>query len=114
MHAHRSNEVRLQSPETPPKGKSSSVAVDIGSGYGALVVHSDSQRAYLEVEICPLGHPESKTHVYILPREAGERTIYAGLFPSLPVGPYIIFSLDGSETETVYIEDEAIAEQIWT
>lgn len=102
--------VQGEQPSLEPTG---ATVVDIGSGFGALVIHASPEKAYLEVEICPLGKSDERTHVYILPRSVDTDVIYAGVFPSLKAGAYTVFSSDGRAEQTVFIEDGKVTEHRW-
>ncbi|SHE96186.1 hypothetical protein SAMN02745225_02112 [Ferrithrix thermotolerans DSM 19514] len=113
IHSDRDISGSLVQGEQPSLEPTGATVVDVGSGFGALVIHSSPERAYLEVEICPLGKGNERTHVYILPRSVGTDVIYAGVFPSLRSGAYTVFSSEGRAEHTVFIEDGKVTEHRW-
>ena len=106
----------VQEPETKPETVPASdghVMVNVGQGYGALVISASPDRNGLEVEIHPADDLLARTHVWIRPRSLGASTIYAGVFPSLKAGLYAILTPDGSIGSTVEIQDGITTEQKW-
>jgi len=88
--------------------------VDVGDGYGALILYAGADRVGLEPEIHPVGRPEDRQHVWVLERETGGPTrVYAAVFPSLPAGRYAICSPRGEATQEVEVVDEEVAEAHW-
>jgi hypothetical protein len=91
----------LSAGENPrPTEASESVFIDVDETHGALLLHSTPEREGLEPEIYPVGNPDGRTHVWVLPRKAGDAITYAAIFPSLPAGDYVLVESDGV-TETV-------------
>ncbi len=54
-----------------PTEPSRAVLLDVGEHTGALVLRAPAEREGLEVEIHPASDPSQRTHVWVLPREAG-------------------------------------------
>lgn len=67
------------------------VVVDIGPGYGALVVSAPEAMSGEEVEISLSSEPGSRRHVWILQRCTGRTTQFAAVFPKLRAGSYILW-----------------------
>jgi len=65
-----------------------SVVLDIGPHAGALVVHAPAHLAGAEIELRPAGGAWEGVHTAVRPRHAGGRVLHAGVFGSLPAGPY--------------------------
>ena len=57
----------------------------------------------MEVEIHPVSDPSQRTHVWVLPREGKDGTVYAAVFPSLAIGEYAVLEPDGSVATTVAV-----------
>lgn len=88
--------------------------VDIGAGYGALVLYAGADKRGLEPEIHPVGRPDDRQHVWVLERAtAGPDPVFAAVYPSLPAGRYSICSPDGKPAQEVDVPDGAIAEARW-
>jgi hypothetical protein len=111
-HPHRHPGQRRA--EAPPAGAVAAVMVDVGDGYGALVLHAGPDRVGLEPEIHPAGRPADRQHVWVLEREApGPSRLYAAVFPSLAAGRYVICSPQGVPAKEVEVVDEKITETDW-
>jgi hypothetical protein len=76
-------------PESPlgPSGEAS-VVLDIGPHAGALVLYAGEDLAGAEIEIRPGDGPWLGAHTAVRARHVGDRVLYAGVFGSLPPGPY--------------------------
>jgi hypothetical protein len=70
-----------------PSGQAS-VVLDIGPHAGALVVYTGEDLVDAEIEIRPDGGAWLGAHTAVRERHAGGRVLYAGVFGSLPEGPY--------------------------
>jgi len=62
--------------------------LDIGEDTGALVIYTSEILAGEEIEIRPHGGAWTGTHTAVRARHMGDRVLYAGVFGSLPAGPY--------------------------
>ncbi len=103
-------EEQAEAPPVDPSG----VMVDVGDGYGALVLYAGADRVGLEPEIHPVGRPADRQHVWVLERDtAGPSPVFAAVFPSLPAGRYAICSPGGEPTQEVDVVDGAITEAHW-
>jgi hypothetical protein len=83
--------------------------LDIGDGVGALIVYTTSELEGQEIEVSQLG-ATARIHTVVHPRDLDGRTIYAGVFPSLPEGDYILWSDDPTRNRTVTIASGVVAE----
>jgi len=115
--------------ETPPPAPSRGVAIDVGDGFGALVLYAGAERGGLEVEIFPDAEPNRRQHVWVLERElgkaanaanagkaakAGKATVFAAVFPSLPEGRYCICDAKGGvPTQQVDVAGGTVTEARW-
>jgi hypothetical protein len=70
-----------------PERVTGAVALDIGEGHGALIVHASEDREGDEVEVVR-DVDGWRTHVAVLARERGDAVAYAAVFGSLPEGSY--------------------------
>jgi hypothetical protein len=66
------------------------VALDIGEGHGALIVHAPAGREGDEVEVVRAGDGW-RSHVAVLARQRGGGVAHAAVFGSLPEGSYRLF-----------------------
>jgi hypothetical protein len=83
--------------------------LDIGDGVGALIVYTTGDLDGREIEVSQLG-ATARIHTVVHARDLDGRTIYAGVFPSLPEGDYILWSGDPTRNRTVAIASGVVAE----
>jgi hypothetical protein len=62
--------------------------VEIGERTGALVVYAPARLDGEEIEIRPHGGSWTGQHTAVRARQLGGRVLHAGVFGSVPVGPY--------------------------
>jgi hypothetical protein len=62
--------------------------LDIGPHAGAVVLYTGEDLAGAEIEIRPGDGPWVGTHTAVRARHVGDRVLYAGVFGTLPPGPY--------------------------
>jgi hypothetical protein len=119
-HPHDGAHPRQHYSDGPPAGNSPrpvspsrAVIVDVGEHTGALVLTAPAEREGLEVEIHPASDPSRRTHVWVLPREGRDGTVYAAVFPSLPAGDYTVLEPDGSVATTVAVPANQVTNATW-
>ena len=96
-----------------PASPSRAVILDVGEHTGALVLTAPAEREGLEVQIHPASDPSRRTHVWVLPREGRDGTVYAAVFPSLPAGDYTVLEPDGSVATTVAVPANQVTNATW-
>lgn len=92
---------------------SRSVMVDVGPGFGALVVIGTAELDGKEIEISPVGVPALRQHVYVLPRTLSRDTAFAAVFPRLRSGRHLLWSPQGDPVLTVVIPEGGVEEVVW-
>ncbi|MGH7641839.1 MAG: phospholipase [Candidatus Dormibacteria bacterium] len=92
---------------------SRAVMVDVGPGFGALVVMAPAELHGEEIEISPDGAPESRQHVYVLPRILPRGTAFAAVFPRLRAGDHLLWSPQGGPVLAVAIREGSVEEVSW-
>jgi hypothetical protein len=112
-HQHRRLGRGAGAEQSAPTEPSRAVFLDVGEHAGALVLMAPSEREGLEVEIHPASDPTQRTHVWVLPREGKDGTVYAAVFPSLAVGDYAVLGPDGSVATTVVIRPNGVTNATW-
>ncbi len=75
--------------------------LDIGDDVGALVIYTREEFRGKEIEISPKGNDTHMTHTAIWERKVNGRTVFAGIYPSLPAGDYIIWTNPSSEVSII-------------
>ena len=89
------------------------VVLELGSGFGALIIHTEPDLVGLEVEISPAGDDERRSHKEVLERDAGGRPDYTAVFDRLPAGEYTLWVRDVAWERHVKVHDGRIAELDW-
>jgi hypothetical protein len=94
-------------------GAAEGVALDIGSGVGALVVHASQARQGREVEVSRVDMPSWRKHADVHERRAGERVVYAAVIDGLVEGEYDVWAGVPAPTGRVRIEGGSVTEFDW-
>ena len=94
-------------------GAAEGVALDIGSGVGALVVHASRERLGREVEVSPLGSPERRVHAEVHERRAGGWVVYAAVIDGLAEGEYQVWTGAPVPIGRVRIDGGSVTEVHW-
>ncbi|MGC2191725.1 MAG: hypothetical protein WA751_05275 [Candidatus Dormiibacterota bacterium] len=101
-------------PEAPATADPSrAVMVDVGPGYGALVVMAPAELHGEEIEISPVEAPELRQHVCVLSRALPRDTVFAAVFPRLRGGDHLLWSPQGAPVLTVAISEGTVAQVSW-
>ncbi len=78
------------------------VALDIGEGVGALVIYTTEQLRGKEIQVSLKGDTRARlTHTAVWERRFNGRVAFAGVYPSLPEGDYIIWVHPSREVSIV-------------
>ena len=90
------------------------VALDIGEGFGALIVQTGAELHGVEVEISPAGEDESREHKEVLERRINGRPAFTLVFDKLVEGRYTLW-IDGvARNRGVAVTAGEIGELDWT
>jgi hypothetical protein len=89
---------------------SASVALDIGGGYGALIIYPSERFRGLEIEISAEDRDGRRTHTGVHDRGSEAGSTLTAIFGSLPAGRYVIWEDEATEGDTVTVPDGAVAE----
>ncbi len=87
--------------------------VDVGPGFGALVVTASADLCGAEIEVSPVATPQLRQHVYVLPRALPRGTAFAAVFPSLGAGDHLLWSPQGNPVMTVTVASGGVEEVNW-
>jgi hypothetical protein len=88
------------------------VILDIGEDVGALVVYTREELHGREIDVSPKQNAALRTHVEVLERRMGTRTMYAAVFPTLPAGTYSVWR-DFLTDDEVTVIGGSVAEVEW-
>jgi hypothetical protein len=102
MHSH---ETGIGTPAS-----SASVALDIGGGYGALIIYPSERFRGREIEISASDRNGRRTHTGVHERTSERGSTLTAIFGSLPAGEYVIWEDETTEGETATVVDGAVAE----
>jgi len=94
-------------------GAAEGVALDIGSGVGALVVHATPGLLGREVEVSPLGSPGRRVHADVHERRAGDDVVCAAVIDGLAEGEYLMWTGAPMPADRVRITSGCVTEVEW-
>jgi hypothetical protein len=77
------------------------VLLDIGQDVGALVLYTGSERRGAEIEVSLRAPGSRRVHTEIRERRVNGRLLYAGVYPELPAGEYVVWDEDGPAAEFI-------------
>jgi hypothetical protein len=89
---------------------SASVAIDVGSGRGALVIYPDERFRDREIEISRVDGDGRRVHTGVHERSTHAGSALTAIFGSLPGGDYIVWKDAENAGPTVTVPDGAVAE----
>lgn len=87
--------------------------VDVGPGHGALIILAESAMLGEELEISPEPLPDQRQHVYVLMRSLPHKTVFAAVFPRLPVGRYLLWGEGDTVVARAEIAEGTVATVTW-
>lgn len=73
---------------------SASVALDIGTGCGALVIYPDERFRGAEIEISPANGDGRRVHTGVHERTTQAGSTLTAVFGSLPAGEYVVWDTE--------------------
>lgn len=90
------------------------VVLNIGEGYGALIIHTTAAWHGTEIEISPDYDDDDRSHKMVLERKAGDRPDYTAVFEHLAEGDYTLWVNDEARARDVAISEGTVVELDWT
>jgi hypothetical protein len=111
-HATRVGDPHALEPALPPSGHGT-VVLDIGDGVGALVVHTPAALAGMEIELARRGETGAFVHTEVRERCLPEGSVFAGVFPAVPVGEYTLLGTGARDMCNVTISEGGVTEVHW-
>jgi hypothetical protein len=75
--------------------------LDIGEDIGALVIYTRQELRGKEIEASLKGNDVKRVHTAVWERSVNGHTVFAGIYPSLPAGDYIIWTTPSSEVTII-------------
>ena len=94
----------------PDGVRSGPVVLDLGPGFGALIVHTAPELLGVEVEISPAGEDETRQHKQVLRRTLGRSTATVLVYDNLPEGDYTLWLDEDDPIRGVRVSGGDVAE----
>jgi hypothetical protein len=92
-------------------GAEAGVAVEVGPGLGALLIHPGERFRGLEIEISPAGDPAApRVHTGVHERRTLTSSALTAIFGSLPSGDYVVWEDADTAGPVVTVPEGAVAE----
>jgi hypothetical protein len=89
---------------------SASVALDIGGGYGALILYPSERFRGAEIEISAEDGDGLRTHTGVHDRTSASGSTLTAIFGSLRAGRYVIWEDETTAGDTVTVPDGAVVQ----
>jgi hypothetical protein len=89
------------------------VILDIGEGYGALIVHAEPELHGVEVEISPAGDDRARQHKQVLERRMNGLPAFTLVFDRIREGRYTLWVDDEPWAREVPVAGGEITELDW-
>lgn len=77
----------------PPRVHTEAVVLELGAGFGALILNGGADLVGHEVEVENRGSGK-RAHTEVHERVVNGRTVFAGVFPELEAGNYRVLGFD--------------------
>ena len=109
-HGHDGNGHDHEVGVLAPAARSASLAIDIGPGYGALVLYPSERYRGLEIEISRVESDGRRVHTGVHERTAETRSLLTAIFGSLPAGDYVVWDDATTRGPVVTVPSGGVAE----
>jgi hypothetical protein len=86
------------------------VVLDLGAGFGALIVHTVPELLGVEIEISPAGDDGRREHKEVLQRLMGPRVVNVLVYDNLAEGDYTLWIDDRPVARGVHVTADGVAE----
>ncbi|HTX11396.1 MAG TPA: hypothetical protein VME22_22435 [Solirubrobacteraceae bacterium] len=93
-----------------PSAGCGSLAIDVGGGYGALVIYPSARYRDLEIEISRIGGGGQRVHTGVHERTTRRGSLLTAVFGSLPAGEYMVWASETTAGPIVAVPDGGVAE----
>ncbi len=93
-----------------PQATSASVALDIGSGRGALVIYPGERYRDREIEISDAAGDGHRVHTGVHERRTHVGSVLTAIFGSLRAGEYVVWDDETTVATTVTVPEGMVAE----
>ncbi len=89
------------------------VVLNIGSGIGALVVHTPAGLHGHKIEISPLGDPAARTHAAVRARYVRDGVLFSVVIDNLAEGRYVVWRDPVTPLAEVDVRSGSVTEYEW-
>jgi hypothetical protein len=89
------------------------LVLDIGEGVGALILYTGPELRGAEIEVSLKDGDGKRVHTAIHERRVQGRIVFAGVYPDLPEGDYVIWTDDPDKSTTFTVVSGQVAEVDW-
>jgi len=89
------------------------VVLDIGEGFGALLIYTKPELRGREIEVSQVGDDARRVHAEVLERRVGGEPVFAAVLAALAEGDYRIWTYDPRLRNAVTIRGGEVAEVDW-
>lgn len=89
------------------------VVLDIGDGFGALLIYTKPELRGTEIDISRVGDDARRVHAEVLERRVSGEPVFAAVLAALPEGDYRIWTQDLGLRNAVTIRGGEVAEVDW-
>jgi hypothetical protein len=104
----------LSHEDVPGPSGTGSVVLELGSGVGALVLHTPPELDGREIEVSGLGGTAvQRTHALVRLRMTGGARHYAAVYPQLIAGTYTVWDDAVTAVATVTVDGGRVTEAWW-
>lgn len=94
----------------PASAGCGSLAIDVGGGYGALVIYPSDRYRDLEIEVSRVASAAARVHTGVHERATQSESLLTAVFGSLPAGEYVVWADATTEGPTVSVPDGGVVE----
>jgi hypothetical protein len=109
-HDHHDGHHHHHHHHDPVSARSEHVVLDLGDGFGALIVRTEPAWLGREIEISPAGDDAERQHKAVLERSLGGHTAHVLVYDTLPEGDYTLWTDEAAPVRGVRVEGGRVAE----
>jgi hypothetical protein len=110
-HQHRpEGRHRHEVDAVAPAATCASVAIDVGGGYGALLLYPSPRFRGREIEISPAEQDGARVHTGVHERRTVAHSGLTAIFGSLPAGEYVVWEDAVTRGPVVTVQDGRVSE----
>lgn len=102
-HSHEADQLA-------PAAACASVAIDVGGGYGALLLYPSPRFRGREIEISPAEEDGARVHTGVHERTTMAHSGLTAIFGSLPAGEYVVWEDAVTPGPVVTVQDGRVSE----